>query len=351
MPPSDLLRPAFSWSSHWRPARAPEYRQVTYPATVLMTLSAATRPPRRFRLREVDGALPDRAPELEDQRGRDSVRGLEALHTARLALCDVAGWGTTQAYRSAARDAVEDQVHDREPASASSTGKPLSRSSLAYSSTLSILSTCPGSVGGRPCDGAAARAPDDELRGQHDVTRRASGSARRSRSTSTARRPISSAGWAATVRKGKVTMARGRLIEPHDRHVVGDSEAELLEHVQDADGDEVVGSEERRGTQRCLNHGQRHGMTALDGEGAVHDLRRRQAGLVHERTAESRDAVDRGRDRCRSRQHGHAAMAQAHEQPAEPSAPPSESARTTSTPGACGRRSTTTSGTPWSRHR
>ena len=67
---------------------------------------------------------------------------------------------------------------------------------------------------------------------------------------------------------------------------------------------------------------------------------------------EAGDAVDRRGHGRRSRQHGHAAMAQAHEQPPELAARRPRNRpgrRPTSRP--AGRRSTTTSGTPRSRHR
>ena len=134
----------------------------------------------------------------------------------------------------------------REPASASSTGKPLSRSSLAYSSIYPYCRRA-GSVGGRRCDGAAARASDDELRGQDHVLGRASPGPPGARGARDGSTTHLEGGLGRHREEGEGDHGLRQVVEAHDRHVLGDREAELLERVQDADGDEVVGREERRG--------------------------------------------------------------------------------------------------------
>ncbi len=72
------------------------------------------------------------------------------------------------------------------------------------------------------------------------------------------RRPISNAGWTATVRKGSMTIASRQVVEADHRDVLGHPDPELAEGVHGADGDEVVAGEHGRRPRHGLHGGDRH---------------------------------------------------------------------------------------------
>ena len=122
---------------------------------------------------------------------------------------------------------------------------------------------------------------------------------------SAARRPISYAGCAATVRNGSLTHSVGEVVEGDDRDVVGHPQAHLAQCADGPERDEVVGGEQ--GRRRVVGRGQdalRHLVPI--GEVAVPEV---EAAPADERLVQRRDRpprahgarLRRGRQRSKSR--------------------------------------------------
>ena len=177
-----------------------------------------------------------------------------------------------------------------------------------------------------------------------------SGFASRSRSTATARRPISKAGWATTVRNGKVTIASGRSSKPTRATSSGTRSPSSASACWTPIAMKLLAANSAVGRGTCAIAARAMARPLSIVNAPCSTAGARQAGLVHERprkpaTRSTAVGTVAGPDstamwRC---------PRPTSSRPSS-SAPPSESARTTSAPPACGRRSTTTSGTPRSRH-
>ena len=144
-----------------------------------------------------------------------------------------------------------------------------------------------------------------------------SGFARRSRSTATARRPISTAGWATTVRNGNVTIACGRSSKPTTATSSGTARPSSSSACRTPMAMKLLAANSAvgRGTGAIADSVMARPLSienapcSTDGAG---------------RPASSTSALVKPATRstavgtvCRAREHRHAAMAQAHEQPPE----------------------------------